>query len=185
MRGLRRWRRGRCLPDRLGLGWAAGRRLRVLRGRERIGWHARPSFPGGRRPGNFAKTLANLDIASGKVTGVSGSTLTVSGVSFSGGNFASRNKTSKTKTPTKPKTETLKVTTSSSTPVSTTQTVSSTALAVGDCVAAFGPSATNGSITATTVRITSTGGASCTAGFGGPGGGRGFFRSGGPGGSGA
>ena len=144
----------------------------------------RPSFPTGGRAGNFAKQFANLAIASGKVTAVNGSTLTVSGVSISGGNFAARNKTSKSKTPTKPKTETLKVTTSSSTPVNTTQTVSSTALAVGDCVSAFGPAATNGSVTATTVRITSTGGGTCTGGFGGPGGG-GFFRSGGPGGSGA
>ena len=38
----------------------------------------------------------------------------------------------------------------------------STDLAVGDCVSAFGPAATNGSVTATTVRITSTGGGTCT-----------------------
>jgi hypothetical protein len=43
-------------------------------------------------------------------------------------------------------------------------------------VSAFGPAATNGAVTATTVRITSTGGASCTGGFpGGRGGDGGFF----------
>jgi hypothetical protein len=146
----------------------------------------RPSFPGGGVSNTFRKALANLDIASGKVTAVNGSTLTVSGVSISGGSFASRTKTSKSKKPTKPKTETLKVTTASSTPVNTTQTVSSAALAVGDCVSAFGPAGTTtGSITASTVRITSTGGSSCTGGFGGPGGGSGFFGGGGAGGSGA
>jgi hypothetical protein len=54
-------------------------------------------------------------------------------------------------------------------------------------VSAFGPAATNGSVTATTVRITSTGGATCTGagGFGGGFGGGGFRGGpGGPGGAG-
>ncbi len=50
------------------------------------------------------------------------------------------------------------------------------ALAVGDCVSAFGQAATNGAVTATTVRITSTGDTTCT------GGGFGRFGGGGPGG---
>jgi hypothetical protein len=37
-------------------------------------------------------------------------------------------------------------------------------------VSAFGKSAANGSVTATTVRITSSGGKTCTTGFGGGGG---------------
>jgi hypothetical protein len=53
-------------------------------------------------------------------------------------------------------------------------------VAVGDCVSAFGPAGTTGSVTATTVRITSTGGGTCTSGFGGGGG-----FGGPPGGSGA
>jgi hypothetical protein len=123
-----------------------------------------------------------LDIASGKVTAVNGSTLTISGISISPRSFTAPGKSSsENKQPVKPKTETLKVTTSASTPVNTTQSVTSGALAVGDCVSAFGPAATNGSVTASTVRITSTGGGSCTAGF--PGGGGTFF--GGPGGGGA
>ena len=56
---------------------------------------------------------------------------------------------------------------------------SSTDLAVGDCVSAFGPAASNGAVTATTVRITSTGGGSCTGGLGGfCGAGGGFFGGG-------
>jgi hypothetical protein len=131
---------------------------------------------------NFRTQFANLDIASGKVTAVDGSTLTISGISLSPGSFTPGKSSSKNKQPTKPKTETLKITTSSSTTVHTTQSVTSGALAVGDCVSAFGPPATNGSITASTVRITSTGGGSCTARFPGDGG-DGFFGD--PGGGGA
>jgi hypothetical protein len=47
-------------------------------------------------------------------------------------------------------------------------------LAVGDCVTAFGTTATTGAVSASTVRITSTGGKSCSAAFGGFGGGGGF-----------
>ena len=142
------------------------------------------NLPGGGAAGsNFLKQLADLDIASGKVTAVNGSTLTISGISFPPGGFAAPgNSSNKTKKPTKPKTETLKITTTNSTPVNTSQSLTSSDLAVGDCVSAFGPAATNGSVTATTVRITSTGGASCTNRFGG-GGGAAFF--GGPGGGGA
>ena len=72
--------------------------------------------------------------------------------------------------------------------MSATQSAASSALAVGDCVSAFGPAASNGAVTAITVRITSTGGSSCTGGaFGGGFGGRGFGGGfgGGPGGPGA
>jgi hypothetical protein len=133
---------------------------------------------------NFRKQLASIAIASGKVKSVKGSTLTVSGFSLSPGQFspASAKSSSKTKKPTPPKTQTLTITTSKSTTVSATQSAAATDLAVGDCVTAFGPAASNGAVTANTVRITSTGGASCTTGFGrfGGGGGGGFF--GGPGG---
>ena len=145
------------------------------------------NFPGGGAAGNnFRKQLANLDIASGKVTAVNGSTITVLGISISPGTFAppakSNSGSSKPKQLARPKTQTLKITASSTTPVNTTQSVSSGALAVGDCVSAFGPAATNGAVTATTVRITSTGGGNCTGGFAGGRGG-GFFGA--PGGGGA
>ncbi len=141
----------------------------------------RPSFSGS-GSSNFRKELASLAIASGKVTGVSGSTITVSGTAVSPGQFVSKSKSSKKSTPPKPKTEILKITTSGTTTVSATQTTASNALAVGDCVSAFGPPATNGSVTATTVRITATSG-TCNGGFGG--GFRGGFGGGGAGGAGA
>jgi hypothetical protein len=130
--------------------------------------------------------LGNFTIASGKVTAVNGSTLSVSGVSLSPGSF--RRPTSKeskdSKKPTPPKPENLKLTTSSSTTVSATQSATSSDLAVGDCVIAFGPAASNGSVTADNVRITSTNSNSCMGGFtkfgGGGGGGPTIF--GGPGG---
>ncbi|HXB38356.1 MAG TPA: DUF5666 domain-containing protein [Acidimicrobiales bacterium] len=139
-------------------------------------------FPKGASPGNFRRQLANLSIASGKVTAVSASTLTISGISVSPGSFPKTSQ-SKSKKPPTPKVQTLKVTTSSSTPVSATQSAASTDLAVGDCVNAFGPAATNGSVTASTVRITLPVGGSCTGGFfkrtngsgGGGGGGPAFF----------
>ena len=90
-------------------------------------------------------------------------------------------KSSKTAKPETPKTQSLKITTSGSTTVTSTQSAASNDLAVGDCVTAVGPSATNGAVTASTVRITSTGGATCTSGFAGGGG---FFRGGGGGGGG-
>ena len=75
------------------------------------------------------------------------------------------------------------MTTSGSTTVTATQAAAATDLAVGDCVSAFGPAASNGAVSASTVRITSTGGTSCTGGFGGFGGG-GFGGGGGGGGGG-
>jgi hypothetical protein len=151
------------------------------------GGGSRPSVPGGGAGGNFRTALRSLAIASGKVTAVHGTTLTVSGFDLSPGSFPRANrsnssKSSKNTRPTQPQTETLKVTTSSSTPVRTTQTAAASDLAVGDCVSAFGPAASNGAVTATTVRITSTGGGSCTGGF--PGGGGAFFGGGGGGGGG-
>ncbi len=143
----------------------------------------RPSFPAGSAR-RFAG-LGSIAIASGKVTGVSGSTVSVSGVDITPGSFAGgkpanskSSGSSKTSKPVAPKTQDLKITTSGSTTLTSTQSAASTDLAVGDCVTAFGPAATNGAVTATTVRITSTGGATCTSGFGGGG----FFRGGGGGG---
>jgi hypothetical protein len=133
----------------------------------------------------FAGT-SNLAIGSGKVTAISGSSITMSGYLLSS-LFGKRpakstSKTSKSKPKiTLPKTEKLKITTSKSTTVSSTQSATSSALAVKDCVTAFGPTTTTGAITAATVRITSTGATTCSA-FGGFGGGG--FGGGGGGGAG-
>ena len=170
-----------------GSGFAFGTRGGgFFRGGEGSG--TRPKVPGGSAGGNFRTLLGSLTVASGKVTAINGSTVTVAGIALSPSSFP-RQRASTSKSSTKkaaaPKTQTLKITASSSTPVSATQTVAAGAVAVGDCVSAFGPAATNGSITASTVRITSTGGGTCTSGFGRFGSGGPPAFGGGPGGSGA
>ena len=106
---------------------------------------SRPSFPGGGSgSSNFRRQLASLSVASGKVTAVHGSTVTVSGIKLSPGSFPGRGSTnskssSQRKKPVAPKKEKLTITTSSSTTVSATQSALSSDLAVGDCVSAFGP----------------------------------------------
>jgi hypothetical protein len=131
---------------------------------------------GGSR-GSFAG-LANLAIANGKVTAVKGSKVTMSGTVLSslfkpGTSKSSKSKSKKTSKPAKLKTEKLKITTGKTTTLSETQAITSTSLAVGDCVTAFGTASSTGAVTASTVRITSTGGKSCSSGFGGFGGGGG------------
>jgi hypothetical protein len=127
----------------------------------------RGSFPG---PSNFA-------IASGKVTAVSGSTVSLSGTLLSQLFNRTSAGSKAPKRPTAQKTQKLKITVGKSATLSETQTTTSSALAVGDCVSAFGTASSTGAITATTVRISSTGGKTCSTGFGGFGGG--FGRAGG------
>lgn len=149
----------------------------------------RPSFPGGGGGGaggssNFRKQLASLSIANGKVTSVKGTKVIISGTKLAFGSFAGRgaantkSKSSSPKGQTKistPKAQKLTITTASSTTLSSTQSASSSDVMVGECVSAFGPAASNGAVTATTVSISSPVGGSCTtAGFGG-----GFFGGGG------
>jgi hypothetical protein len=125
----------------------------------------------GFRGGNFSFTFA-----SGKITAVKGGTLTVKGVliSTTTSKTKSSSKSKSKKAIPKPKTETLKITTSKTTTVSQTQTTTSAALAVKDCVSALGAIGSTGTVTAETVRITSTSGGTCTGGFGGGFGGGGF-----------
>jgi hypothetical protein len=151
------------------------------------GTGGRPSSSGRGFPG-----LANLAIATGKVTGVSKGTVTLSGILVSGLFSAAKSsskssskssKSSKPKKPTLPKTEKLKITTAKSTTLTETQKAAATALAVGVCVSAVGPASTTGAVTASTVRITPATNGSCTGGFGGGGfGGGGFGGFGGGGG---
>jgi hypothetical protein len=110
--------------------------------------------------------LANFGFASGKVTKVSGNSLVLSG--FSSGSLGKKPTTKKSV-----KAVPVNVKVTSSTTYTTTQTAAASDLAVGDCVTALGNTASTGSVTASTVRITSTGGKSCTtSGFpGGPTGG--------------
>jgi hypothetical protein len=118
---------------------------------------------------------ANFGFASGKVTAVTASTLTVDG--FSSADFRARSESTPS---TVPAATSVKVDLKSTTTYDTARTAAASNLAVGDCVTATGSSSSNGSVTASTIRITSTGGKSCTAGagrFGGFGG----FRGGGGG----
>ncbi len=138
------------------------------------------SFPGGgsggppsgaNLPGGGSgrpRSLSNVGFASGKVTAVNSGSLTISG--FSSASLSAPKKNAKGTRPTV-KTSTVKVTISSSTTYKESQGAASTALAVGDCVTAAGSNDSTGTVTASSVQITSTGSASCTSGFGGFGGG--------------
>jgi hypothetical protein len=129
-------------------------------------------FPGGgtRPPGGFAGrggasgrgafAGGSFAFANGKVTAVSGSSVSMSGTLRSGFGQAAKNKKAST-----PKTQKLTVTLSKSTTLSETQSTSFSALAVGDCVNAFGQTGSTGAVTAATVNIRSTGGQTCSTGF--------------------
>jgi hypothetical protein len=129
-------------------------------------------FPGGgtRPPGGFAGrggasgrgafAGGSFAFANGKVTAVSGSSVSMSGTLRSGLGQAAKNKKAST-----PKTQKLTVTLSKSTALSETQSTSFSALAVGDCVNAFGQTGSTGAVTAATVSIRSTGGQTCSTGF--------------------
>jgi hypothetical protein len=79
--------------------------------------------------------------------------------------FGQAAKSKNTKKPSTPKTEKLTVMLSKSTTLSETQSTSFSALAVGDCVNAFGQAGSTGAVTAATVSIRSTGGQACSTGF--------------------
>jgi hypothetical protein len=113
---------------------------------------------------------AGFGFANGKVTAVTGTALTVDG--FSSANFRPGSNTSTTTPTAAPVTVDLKSTTT----YHATRAATASNLAVGDCVTATGSTSSNGSVTASVIRIVSTGGQACTAtggrffGFGGSGG---------------
>lgn len=137
------------------------------------GARAGGGFPGGSPPsgsvpnrpsGSLPAGAANFGFASGKVTSINAGTLVIYGTSSSGFGSRQGGNTSTTATTTPP--SSVSVTLNSSTTYTETQTAAASDLAVGDCVTANGSSDSTGAITARTVRITSTGGQSCTSGFG-------------------
>ncbi|MBV8540423.1 MAG: hypothetical protein JO063_00975 [Pseudonocardiales bacterium] len=91
--------------------------------------------------------------------------------SVSGGGFVMRIGTSNA---------TRSVTTTATTTFSKTVATDHAALAVGECVTAFGPSDDTGAVTASSISIRQPGPRGCQGGFGGPGGGRGRAGSGAP-----
>ncbi len=126
--------------------------------------------------------LANLGIAVGKVTTISGNTVDVqvptppSTTTTTGGPKTSNN-------PLPRVTPTGSFTFTSSTTFTVTKPATASSLAVNQCVTAFGPSNNTGAVTATrlTIRPPVNGSCSTAAGFGGR---RGFFGGGGFGGGG-
>jgi hypothetical protein len=109
--------------------------------------------------------LRNVGFASGKVTAMTPENLVVSGISSS----ALRKPVAKAHKAGKPvpsiKPTTVRITLQSTTTYSAMQTAGASNLAVGDCITAAGPTTSTGAVNASTVRITSTGGKSCTGGF--------------------
>ncbi|HXA31212.1 MAG TPA: DUF5666 domain-containing protein [Acidimicrobiales bacterium] len=160
---------GRCSAGGFG-GFGGGGRPGGASGRPAGG------FPGGRpgggagggRPGGAGGGRSgfggsgNAGFASGTVKSVTSTSLVISGFSSTG---ISKNAKS-SKKPATPKTTTVTVKITSSTTYREDQRAASTNLAVGDCVTAAGSSDSTGAVSATTVRITSTGGQTCTTGFG-------------------
>jgi hypothetical protein len=115
--------------------------------------------------------LASVAVARGKVVSSSATALVVYGSERTGlGRFrrASTTSSSSTAPTTVPSTD-IAIALTPSTTYTETKAVTSASVAVGDCVTATGPSDSTGAVTADAVRITSTGGQTCTAGFGGGG----------------
>lgn len=106
---------------------------------------------------------ANVSGAFGKVTKVSGSTITVEGISFAG--FGGR-PASGTSKPTTPKASPQTVVVSSKTRYSKTERVTAGALKVGECATAFGSTNDIGVVSATRLTVTQPVDGSCTTGFG-------------------
>ena len=118
------------------------------------------SGSGGGAPTGGARGVApgmgNVGFASGKVTKVSGKSLVLSG-------FSSQ---APGKKPTGKSTKAIPVTVkvTGATTYTGSETAAASDLAVGDCVTAAGKTSTTGSVAASTIRITSSGKKSCTAG---------------------
>jgi hypothetical protein len=106
---------------------------------------------------------------------VTGTVLALSG--FSSAN-ANQRQTSGSETPSSVADTAVSVTLNSSTTYSKEEAATASNLAPGDCVTAGGSLDSTGAVTATNIRITSTGGKTCASGFGG------FGGFGGPGGAG-
>ena len=123
-------------------------------------------FPGGQRPagatGAAGRFSGQFGAASGPVTAVNGSTVTVSETN-----------------PSTKKVSSVVVTLTSSTAFTERQSAASTDLAVGKCANAVGTADTTGAVTARSITISTPGANGCTTGFGRFGG-----APGGPGGAG-
>jgi hypothetical protein len=126
-----------------------------------------PGRPGGgnapaaRAPTGNSATPPSF--ASGKVTSVSTGALGIYGTSASG------NPTATGSASTAPASSNITIDLSSTTGYTKTQPAAASNLAVGDCVTATGTTDSSGAVTASSVRITSSGGQTCSTGFAGAG----------------
>jgi hypothetical protein len=103
----------------------------------------------------IARGFGATGFASGKVTKVSGQNVVLSGFSSGKLNKKSAKKSAKTGP--------VKIKVTSSTTYTESQMALASDVAVGECVTASGSTGSTGTVTASTVRITSTGGKTCTA----------------------
>lgn len=120
-------------------------------------------MPGRKGPhGKFAAKASGIGV--GKVTKVAGTWVTVRGFSLGGRPVTSNaSKSSKTHASKRaaPKITTLHVKLGTSSTFTEIESTSPSGLAVGDCVAASGTAADNGTISAKSVSIVSAGGKDC------------------------
>jgi hypothetical protein len=113
-------------------------------------------------PARFRTT--NVAGVFGKVTKVSGSTISVEGIGFAG--FGGRPAPGPAKPTTTPKAGPQTVVVSSKTRYSKTEKVSAGALKVGECATAYGSTNDIGVVSATRLTVTQPVDGSCTTGFG-------------------
>jgi len=142
------------------------------------------SFPTGSKPKTKFVRPANLATATGKVISVSGTTITVAAITFSGkttgsahakAKNAARKAVSKhrktvTKVSVKVTTSRKTVKVSTSTKYLKTEAGTASALRVGECATAFGSTNDIGAVTATRLSVSPATAAGCAGGFGGFGG---------------
>ncbi|MEN3358397.1 MAG: hypothetical protein V7637_2379 [Mycobacteriales bacterium] len=123
--------------------------------------------PGSGGPGGGAGRQ-NFATAFGKVTAVSGSTVTITGtLRTGGGRFGGTPTPSPSATPTRPAAGPLTVTLGSSATVQKTVAATSAAAVTGKCASAFGKTDSSGTVAATTITISTPGPNGCSRGFGG------------------
>jgi Domain of unknown function (DUF5666) len=120
-----------------------------------------PNAPSGSAP----RGASGFSFTSGKVTSVTPATMVIYGFSSSG--FSGTRGTQSSTPPTSIPSTSVNIELQNSTTYSETQSTAASSLAVGDCVSAVGSTDSTGAVTARTVRITSTGGQTCSSGFGG------------------
>jgi hypothetical protein len=142
---------------------------------------AAPTRTTGTVPARF-RAPTNVAGAFGKVTSISGSTITVQGISLAGFGRPASGTTPTSRPKTTPKASPQTVIVSSKTKYSKSERVTSGALKVGECATAFGSTNDIGVVTATRLTVTQPVNGSCSTGLGfrgGFGGGAGRGASGG------